>query len=137
MTDNQRLVEEIAYWRADAAARLWGATADYSAAIKAGDVPRAIGIKVGQIDPTLYAFRDADAGHFRETCEGCGQPVRHGQAVIHYEDAGAVHADCDNPDAPGGEGSTPYDDMFTPERVAEIIAKAKALDDDDVLALPA
>ena len=126
-TSTIRLREEVAFWRKDAAARLWGAMADYRAAEEAGDQKRMIAIKVRDIDPTLYAFRDADAGHFHEGCEFCSAPLHHGQFVILYEDA-TVHADCDNPDQPASYGgAVPYDDMFTDERVAEIVAEAKAL----------
>lgn len=120
--------EEVQFWRADAAARLMLATGAYRIAQKVRDAAAAIDVKVNKIDPILHAFRDADAGAFSVLCEGCGRPLSDGQPVVHFEDAGYVHVDCGEPDAPAeGEGVSLYEDLFTAERMAGAIAEARAL----------
>lgn len=125
-TEIAQLREEVAFWRRDAVARAWSAAVHFEAAASSGDADRAAWIKVGSLDPALFAIRDADAQYWHMCCEGCGKPLLTGHFVVHYEDVGAVHADCDNPTSKTeGEHVTIYDDGFSAEQMAQMLAYAR------------
>lgn len=132
----QRLRDEIDYWRAETAARVLGALAEYEHHQKEGRPQEAVAVKVALIDPALAALRDADARRFHETCVGCEQPMRHGQWAIHYEEGEVCHFDCEHPDEEAvptdaaERGVRQYEEMFRPEECEAIFARARALDNE-------
>lgn len=128
MTDESTLLrEKVAYWRREAVARAWSAAVAYKAALAdPADERRAADIRVNQLGPALYAIRDADAQQWHSTCEACGKALLTGHRVVHYEDAGDVHADCDNPSAATpDEFTSAYEDGFSADDMARMLAFAR------------
>jgi DNA-binding IscR family transcriptional regulator len=121
------LREEVAFWRRDAAARLWAACASYRNP-NASDADR-LRIAVSQIMPMLAAFRDADAKHwFHSSCETCGAPIRAGEeyAVASVGDEGDAVGFCTK-HAPDGVAKVIA--PGTAQEIAHDIAEAKRLVD--------
>lgn len=122
----EELREEVEYWRRDAVARAWSAAVMVEAAMEKGDDQEAAIYRVGQLSAALNAIRDAEAKQWHSTCEGCGKALRTGQLVHPYEDGVTVHVNCDDPaSAKADEHSQVYDDGFSPDEMAGMLAFAR------------
>lgn len=118
----EQLREEIAFWRRDAAARLWGYMASAIGFEKDAD-KRTADLRTNYIMPTLAALRDADAKEWHRRCSICGEfiePTAELRGIAVDEDTTeTVHAACGDPDSETYRHEDPDHD-------ARIIADAKA-----------
>jgi len=132
-----RLLDEIIYWRQDAAARLRTAMTLARAAEDKFEEDRAAEILVSIIYPTRTALANALSGDiYWPLCEGCSKPLQPGDAVYAIGDddgdggaTGEVHIDCQDPQRahlpPDAHRYVESED-FGPEAIAAILAKANA-----------
>lgn len=90
------LIDEIEFWRKDAAARIQVMYTVAVARSQKGNERGAIDMKVNYLLPTVNALSQALAGeyHVGFECELCGKPVRSGDLVVGYDDVGDVHVNC-------------------------------------------
>lgn len=118
----EQLREEVAFWRRDAAARLWGYMASAKASAEVYDDIRAADLRANHIMPTLAALRDADGKEWHSRCMICGEfikPTDDLRAVaVDDDDTESVHARCGDPDSPVYRHEAL-------ERDAKVIAEAK------------
>lgn len=117
--DIQDLREEVAYWRADLAARLWSLRALYTTARARGKSGRAIDLG-NLIRAALHSFRDAEASEWHDRCEICGEFILPGEAQA-SDDEISGHARCLTEDGVG------YIHSHGREDLAEQVKKSEAL----------
>jgi hypothetical protein len=139
----QRAEREVAHWRQDAAARLWGHRVSAQASEAKGDLDRAADLRVNVISPTVAALRQALSGDFADFhCEACGGAIEEGDEVFSDTDCGFLHARCvgqvtgtegfvdpdGEPLAADAPVPTPFvfASDFTDARIAEELAAAQA-----------
>lgn len=113
-----------AYYR-NMVAIIWSTRCEYHAAIK--DHGRD-SMEVARVGNRLRSLLNTvEAGDYHVNCEACGKPLLDGQRTVYYDDAGSIHANCDDPSqASTDPQSHAYDSGFTPEQCSAEIEKARA-----------
>lgn len=116
-----------AYYR-NIVARIWSARCEYLAAVKSHGPGSMEAATVGNRLRGLLNTVDAvEAGDYHSACEACGKPLLDGQQTVYYDDAGSIHANCENPAEPSDDPpSYEYDSGFSPEQCAAEIDRARA-----------
>lgn len=83
---------EIRYWRANQALMIERAMRYVSASQTPATVADSI---MNMLKPDLAAMAEVLEGNVHlGFCEPCGQPIKRGQLITHYNDVGDVHAEC-------------------------------------------
>lgn len=116
-----------AYFR-NLVAMIWATRCELSAHIeKHGDDVDAAMIR-NRLRSLVSTVESVEASDYYVNCEACGKPLLDGQMVIYYDDAGSVHADCDDPSKADEDqqGVHAYESGFSDDQCAAEIAKAKA-----------
>lgn len=126
MVDQQERAD--AYYR-NMVAMIWGARCEYLAAIRDHGRDSMEAATVGnRLSSLLNTVEAVEAGGYHVNCEACGKPLLDGQQTVYYDDAGSIHANCDDPSAASTDPeSHAYDSGFTPEQCAAELAKARAV----------
>jgi hypothetical protein len=124
MADQQERAD--AYYR-NLVAMLFGARCELLSAVeKHGRNSMKAAIASNRVRSLLNTITAVEAGEYHSNCEGCGKPLLDGQQVIYYDDAGSVHANCDDPDEVSKvPPSHEYDSGFKPDQCEQEIKLAR------------
>lgn len=136
------LRKEVAFWRQNSAATLFGLTCSAKVRLARND-PSAVDLIVNSLRPQMVALSEALAGDLDSLhCEACSLAIEDGQRVFSDAEGGYLHADClGEPTTTEGfvdaEGeplaadapipqSTVYAEFYTPAKIVEQLAQTKA-----------
>lgn len=124
------LLEEVWFWREEAAARLGFAIAELRVATdREGPDSEAARRAAGTLQAAMESLREALDGQFHNPCPTCSTPLAPGQAVVTFEDAGDMHAACagaTEADVKAGRMSVPFDSLDTEDMDPATIEQLRA-----------
>lgn len=121
-------MEEIRFWRRDAAARLEMGLALLKAQEQKGEADEAAKTYLLKVQPAFAALRDALAEAFvYPICPLCDHPIKDGEWVQMWKDEGDTHVLCAAPstDQTGDPDAVKYVDDIPDERIEAILAEAE------------
>ena len=124
------LREEVAYWRRDAAARMWMAQALMQARRKEGRDDLAFAHS-DALRAAVGASEEVQAKHWHSSCEICGKPMLPGEATYYFAEEGiSAHDRCAVESAADDTGAPdPCDDEWR-QRTKDGRAALSADDED-------